>query len=141
MNVLDLAFPITPTGPGWDNDLHTTSDAVDDVAAIIAHYGRGTLVGVGTNLDSEFRLQLEKDFLDGQPRLQPNGGHAQQTDVRFRARRRLPIGSGKSVRIAISLRFGPCLRDWPISPETSSRNSASARPACSNGRTAVRSPC
>ncbi len=107
MNVLDLAFPITPTGPGWDNDLHTTSDAVDDVAAIIAHYGRGTLVGVGTNLDSEFRLQLEKDFETVNPGYNLMVGTLSKQTSDFVHVDGCRLDPGKSVRIAISLRLGP----------------------------------
>jgi hypothetical protein len=59
---LHLAFPATPTGLGWYRDLHCTSDAVDDVAAVIAQYGKGTVAAVGEALDGEFRLALYKDF-------------------------------------------------------------------------------
>jgi hypothetical protein len=107
MNVLDLAFPITPTGPGWDNDLHTTSDAVDDVAAIIAHYGSGTLVGVGTDLGSEFRLQLEKDFETVNPGYNLMVGTLSKQTSDFVHVDGCRLDPGKSVRFAISLRFGP----------------------------------
>jgi hypothetical protein len=107
MNVLDLAFPVTPSGPGWDNDLHTTSDAVDDVAAIVAQYGSGSLVAVGTDLESEFRLQLEKDFAPVNPGYILMVGTQSKSASDFVHVDGCRLDPGKSVRFRISLRFGP----------------------------------
>ncbi len=107
MNVLDLAFPVTPTGLGWDNDLHTTSESVDDVAAIVAHYGSGTLVGVGIEPESEFRLQLEKDFESVNPGYNLMVGTVSKHTSDFVHVDGCRLDPGKSTRFAISLRFGP----------------------------------
>jgi hypothetical protein len=107
MNVLDLAFPITPGGPGWNNDLHTTSDAVDDVAAIIAQYGSASLAAVGTDLDSEFRLQLEKDFETVNPGYNLMVGTLSKSTSDFVHVDGCRLDPGQAVRFQISLRFGP----------------------------------
>jgi hypothetical protein len=112
LSALKLVFPETPTGPGWYQTLHTTSEGVDGPAAVIANYGSGTVIAVGERVigDEEFepelRLQLYSDY-DTEHRvynLKLSSLSYSATD-RINADRPL-LQPGKSVTFECSLRFG-----------------------------------
>lgn len=58
ISAMTLVFPDTPTGPGWYESLHTTSEGIDDAAAVIANYSGGTLAVVSESFAPEIRLQI-----------------------------------------------------------------------------------
>jgi hypothetical protein len=107
MNALDLVFPETPTGNGWYQDLHAFADAVDDVAAVIARYGKGTMVVAQQNVDTEAEVMIEKDFERAQPgyNLIVSTISRDASDLRHVDGCRLD--PGQSVTFDISIRLGP----------------------------------
>ena len=107
LRALDFVFPQTPTGNGWYQDLHTFADTVDDVAAVFAHYGKGTLAVAQTNFDTEAEVMIEKDFERAQPgyNLLISTISRDASDLRHVDGCRLD--PGRSVTFDISVRFGP----------------------------------
>jgi len=106
IGALDFIFPETPTGNGWFRDLHAVGEAVDDVPAVIAHFGSGTLAVAGENFDTEFQIMVEKDF----ERLKPGYNLLVSTISRDASDLRHVDGCrldpGQSLTFDISLRFG-----------------------------------
>jgi hypothetical protein len=107
LGALDFLFPEAPTGNGWFQDLNSVSDAIDDVAVVIAHYGKGTLAVAGENIDTPVRLMVEKDFEHVNPgyNLLVSTISRDASDLRHVDGCRLD--PGQSVTFEISLRFGP----------------------------------
>jgi hypothetical protein len=107
LSALDFLFPQTPTGNGWFQDLHALSDAVDDVAVVIARYGRGALAVAEENFDREAELMIEKDFEHAQPgyNLLVSTISRDASDLKHVDGCRLD--PGKSVTFDLSVRFGP----------------------------------
>lgn len=106
MSALDFVFPETPTGNGWYQDLHTFSDAVDDVAVVVARYGKGALAVAEENFDTQAELMIEKDS----ERVQPGYNLLVSTISRDASDLKHVDGCrldpGHSVTFDISIRFG-----------------------------------
>ncbi len=106
MSALDFVFPETPTGNGWYQDLHAFSDAVDDVAVVVARYGKGALTVAQENFDTEAELMIEKDS----ERVQPGYNLLVSTISRDASDLKHVDGCrldpGRSVTFDLSLRFG-----------------------------------
>ena len=107
MSALDLVFPETPTGNGWFQDLHAVSDSVDEVPAVVAHYGRGALAVVGENFDTDVQLMLEKDFEHVKPGYNLLVATISRDASDLRHVDGCRLDPGRSVTFEISLRFGP----------------------------------
>ncbi len=111
MGAMDFVFPETPTGNGWFQDLHYVSDGIDDVAAVLAHYGPGTLAVAAKNSDREVELSIEKDFEHARPgyNLLVSTISRDTTDRTHVDGCRLD--PGQSMTFEISLRFGAAEAD------------------------------
>jgi hypothetical protein len=104
---LHFAFPATPTGLGWYRDMHCTSDSIDDAAAVIASYGKGTVVAVNDAFDHEVRLAFQKDF------ERPANGYnlivatINKTATDFVHADPPDLKPRRTITFQLSLRFGP----------------------------------
>ena len=107
ISAMTVVFPDTPTGTGWYEALHTTSEGIDDAAAVVANYAGGTLAVVGESFDPEVRLGLDSAH-DKERRAY----HVSLSPVRREARDLMNadpvlLEPRESITFDITLRFGP----------------------------------
>jgi hypothetical protein len=107
LSALKFSFPESPGGTGWYQKLHTTSEGVDDVPAVVAAFGEGTLAAVAENTEPEVSVSLHSTYDKEQRIYSLNVGTVTRSARDFINADSFTLEPGKSVTFDVSVRLGP----------------------------------